>query len=136
MKTNYIIDTNTLIFFFKGKFNVRDKILSHHASELGVSEITIAELTYGAYHSKNYAKHIKEAEMVKETFTVFPIAECFDEYGQIRDYLRKQGLSIENFDLLIAATAVHYGLTLVTDNLQHFNRIPNLKIENWVNRNK
>lgn len=108
--------------------------MEHNDEEIGVSEITIAELIYGAYHSSNFKKHRREADFLAHSFAVFNISECLDEYGEIRDFLEKQGKKIDNFDLLIAATALHYGLTVVTDNIRHFMNIPNLKVENWVSR--
>lgn len=109
-------------------------MLKHDAGELGISEITLAELTYGAYHSHNFEKHINEVYLVRDSFSVFRIKDCFDEYGSIRNYLTSLGITVENFDLLIAATAIHYDLTLVTENTKHFNNVPNLKLENWVER--
>lgn len=136
MKAKYLIDTNTWIFYFKGKYGVRDKMLRQKGAELAVSEITIAELTYGAYHSANFDKHIKEAYLVRDAFRLLHISDCLDEYGKLRNFLAKNGRIIENFDLLIAASAIHYNLTLVTENTVHFQNIPNLRIENWVDRNK
>lgn len=134
MSVRYLVDTNILIPFFQGRYNVRDNMLKHDVAELGISEITLAELTYGAYHSSNFEKHINEVYLVRDSFSVFRIKDCFDEYGSIRDCLTRQGITVENFDLLIAATAVHYNLILVTENIKHFNNIPNLKLENWVER--
>lgn len=130
----YLVDTNIWIHFFKGKYGVRDKILNVSAEQLCVSEITVAELTYGAYHSSNRSKHLREVHLVRDNFCLYSISECIDDYALLRDKLSKQGLTVENFDLLIAATAIHYHLILVTENVKHFKDIPGLKIENWANR--
>lgn len=136
MEAKYLIDTNIWIFYFKGRFGVRNQMLQHKGEDLAVSEITIAELTYGAYHSKNFDKHINEVHLLCDSFETVYISDCIDEYGRIRDYLARRGQTVENFDLLIAATAIHNDMTLVTENVSHFEHIPNLKIENWVDRNK
>ena len=56
------------------------------------------------------------------------------DYAEIRQYLVSNGLSVEDFDILIGATARHYNLILVTDNVKHFSQMPGVKIENWVRR--
>ncbi len=62
----------------------------------------------------------------------------FHEYAQIRCALRKMKKSLDkeigNFDILIGATALHYGLTVVTDNVADFCLMPGVKVENWVER--
>ena len=130
----YLVDTNIWIHFFKGKYGVRDKIQNVNTEQLCVSEISIAELTYGAYHSSNRQKHLQEIHLVRDNFCLYPISECIDDYAVLRDELSRQGLTVENFDLLIAATAIHYHLILVTENVKHFKNISGLKIENWANR--
>jgi tRNA(fMet)-specific endonuclease VapC len=130
----YLVDTNIWIHFFKGKYGVRDKILNVKAEQLCVSEISIAELIYGAYHSSNRPKHLHEANMLRDYFCLYSITECIDDYARLRDKLTRQGRTVENFDLLIAATAIHYQLILVTENVKHFKDIPGLEIENWANR--
>ena len=125
-----MVDTNIWIHFFKGKYGVRDKIQNVNTEQLCVSEISIAELTYGAYHSSNRQKHLQEIHLVRDNFCLYPISECIDDYAVLRDELSRQGLTVENFDLLIAATAIHYHLILVTENVKHFKNIPGLKIEN------
>jgi tRNA(fMet)-specific endonuclease VapC len=58
-----------------------------------------------------------------------PINESF---ASLRVRLEQEGQRLEDFDLLIAATALHLGYTLVTGNVRHFERVPNLRIENWA----
>lgn len=54
------------------------------------------------------------------------------KYGEIRWRLEKQGFRIGDMDMFIAATALEEDVTLVTGNVKHFERIPGLKIENWI----
>ena len=53
-------------------------------------------------------------------------------FGELRAFLQKQGTPIGNYDLLIAAHALHLGITLITNNTKEFERVPGLKIENWA----
>ncbi len=56
-----------------------------------------------------------------------------DIFGKIKAELRRTGMLLEDFDILIASTVLSHGGILVTNNIDHFQRIPNLSIENWVN---
>ena len=98
----------------------------------------MAELTFGAYNSDDYERHIQEPNILRKTATVLSISDVFDEYAQIRCYLKRQKRTLDkeigNFDILIGATALHYGLTVVTDNVKHFELMPGVKVENWIKR--
>ena len=76
----------------------------------------MAELTFGAYFSDDFDRHIKEPEWLRETVTVLDISDVFDEYAQIRCALKRKKRTLDkeigNFDILIGATALHYGLTI------------------------
>jgi tRNA(fMet)-specific endonuclease VapC len=61
----------------------------------------------------------------------FP-ADAAREYASLRAALKRQGTPIGNNDMLVAAHALHLGLTLVTNNVREFSRVPGLKIENWT----
>lgn len=98
----------------------------------------MAELTFGAYFSDDFDRHIKEPEWLRRFITVLDISDVFDEYAQIRCALRQKKKTLDkeigNFDILIGATALHYNLTVVTDNVKHFEPMPGVKVENWINR--
>lgn len=63
-----------------------------------------------------------------------PIYPVLPVFADTKALLRQQGKLIDDFDLLIGATAVNNGMILVTENLKHLSRIPNIKIENWIKR--
>lgn len=71
---------------------------------------------------------------VEEYFTVLPIHEVLEKFGDSKALLKSNGLLIDDFDLLIGATAVVYGLIMVTENVKHLSRVPDIRIENWVKR--
>lgn len=65
--------------------------------------------------------------------SVLPLdSDCAEEFGRLRVNLRRKGLNVDNMDLLIAATALVYDLTLVTHNTTHFRNIPSLRLEDWI----
>ena len=59
-------------------------------------------------------------------------ADCAEEFGRVRADLRRQGISVDNMDLLIGATALVYDLTVVTNNTRHFRHIPGLRLDDWL----
>lgn len=79
---------------------------------------------------------LKEVESFISQFTVLPIYGSLLMFAELQSTLRSQGLLIDDFDLLIGASAVANDLILVTENVKHLERIPHLKIENWIDRAK
>ena len=126
----YLLDTNAIIAMFRDLHGMRAAILKAGFETCAISEITLAELLYGAYKG-GYERHSHEARFVKEHFKVIPISDSIIKYAQLRTQLEADGVRLDNFDLLIAATAITEGLTLVTHNTRHFDRIPGLKIKDW-----
>ncbi|MEM9837357.1 MAG: type II toxin-antitoxin system VapC family toxin [Bacteroidota bacterium] len=127
----YLLDSDTCISFLKDQFNIAEKIESVGIENCYVSEITIAELSYGAYNSMNFEKHIPEVKSIAGLYTVLSIYGSIDIYAKEKSRLRKEGNLIPDFDLLIGATAVAHDMIMVTSNVKHMRRIQFLKIENW-----
>lgn len=136
MEERFILDTNTWIEFFHKRHGVADHINVLPTTSLAASEVTIAELIFGAVNSSDYQRHIKEPQWLQETVQIYPISEVLNDYAEIRYELKKMKLVVEDFDILIGATARRYGLTVVTDNVKHFEPMPGIKVLNWVERKK
>ena len=96
-----------------------------------VSEMTLAELSYGAWKSQNL-KHFRDLEDVRRAFEVFPIYPAIDEYGKTKASLEQKGQRIDEIDLFIGAVALHNHCVMVTHNVKHFERISQLEVENWL----
>ena len=131
MNPKYLIDTDILIDFFKAKFALDQKFKSIGLGNCAVSEISMAELTYGALKSSNVSTQLRNVSLVKSSFHVIPISNCLDVYSAERLRLEKLGNRLPDFDLLIASSAVVNNLILVTGNEKHHSRINALTIENW-----
>ncbi len=135
----YILDTCTWIDYFHERYGVKEHVDNKDIDQIFVSEITLAELTYGAMNSGDYERHIKEPEWLRKYVTVYGISDVFYEYAQIRCALNKIKKHLDkevgSLDIFIGATAIHYGLTVVTENIKHFSLMPGVRIENWVERN-
>lgn len=134
----YILDTCTWIEFFHERSSVKEKVDEMDPDQIFASEITLVELTYGAINSSDYERHIKEPQWLRQYITVYPISDVFEEYGQIRCALKRikkdMDQKVGQFDMLIGATALHYGLTVVTDNVKDFSLMSGVKCVNWVKR--
>lgn len=96
-----------------------------------ISEITIAELFYGASKSQRKESQVQDVYFILEKFKVLPIFNSLETYGDIKSLLEQKGTRVDDFDLLISATAIYYGCTMVTGNTRHFERMPGIVLENW-----
>jgi tRNA(fMet)-specific endonuclease VapC len=128
----YLLDTDICIFFLKGKYELVQKIDAVGIQNCFISEITIAELLFGAERSGNYAKHNKEVLFMEEHFKVLPLSNALRIYAKEKARLQGIGERIAEFDLLIGATAIANNLIMVTRNKKHFIRIDGIQLENWT----
>lgn len=128
----YILDTDTWIEFFHHRGGVADHIADTPANKIFASEISIAELTYGALHSKDVQRHLQEVTEIENTFSVLALKEWVRDYADIRLALTKQGFVVGDFDILIGVTARQYDLTVGTHNTKHFEKMPGFHCVDWV----
>jgi tRNA(fMet)-specific endonuclease VapC len=128
----YLLDTNICVHFLRGKFNLDEKFKEVEISNCAISEITLAELIYGAENSPNKEKNHFLIESFIKNLTIIPIVNCIYLYGKEKARLRKSGKMIS--DLLIGSTAVSSDMIMVRENISEFERIEGLKIENWIVR--
>ena len=128
----YLLDTNICIYFLGGKFNLIDLIETIGISNCFISEITIAELKYGVENSIHKEKNQEILDQFSTKFTIIPIFNCLDVYAKEKARLKKQGRLLDDFDLLIGATAIKNGLVLATRNVSDFNRLDGIEIIDWT----
>lgn len=130
----YLLDTNICVHFFRGKFNLIEKLEKVGLTNCAISEITLAELIFGAENSLSPQKNRDIVEKFSSKVTVLPIYDVINLYAKEKVRLRKSGTLISDFDLLIGCTAVQKELIMATENYREFERISNIKIENWIDR--
>ncbi len=130
----YLLDTCICVFLFRNKYGIAEKLNQIDASACFISEVTIAELKYGAYKSGRKEENLALLDRFISKVNVVPFADSIEFFAQEKNRLRAQGTPIDDFDLLIAASAYSNDLVLVTDNLKHFQYVEGLKLENWVKR--
>ena len=127
----YVLDTNTLIYFFKGIGNVAENLLSVSPREIGIPSIVLFELEYGIAKSTSPRKRIKQLEELSSLINVLPFSDKEAKSSAIiRSQLERKGTPIGPYDVLIAGTALSNQAVLVTNNTKEFKRVPKLKIEN------
>lgn len=130
----YLLDTCICVFLFRNKYNIEKRLNQIGYKDCYVSEVTLAELRYGAYKSDRTEQNLDLIERFSEKVNIVPFAETIDFYAKEKNRLNKQGTPIEDFDLLIASAASSRKLTLVTDNLKHFKNVQGIVVENWIVR--
>ena len=131
----YLLDTNTCVFYLRGNLNLDEIIRDKGIDNFYISEITIVELRFGAENSDNPSKSHKSVDAFLNGLSIIPIFGCIKRYAKEKVRLRKIGKPMnDEFDLLIGVTSVENKLTLVTDNTKHFANISGIKLENWFNR--
>lgn len=128
----YLLDTNTLIYFFKGMGEVSKNMFLHSPGNIAISSIVVYELEVGIAKSTNPNKRVKQLSQLLEQINIINFTQKeAKESAKIRAKLEKSGTPIGAMDLLIAGTALAHNHTLITRNLKEFKRIPNLKCESW-----
>ncbi len=128
----YILDTNTLIYFFKGMGNVAERLLEISPKDIGIPAVVLYELEYGIAKSTSPQKRIKQLEEICSLVEVLPFKkEEAKTSAAIRVHLEKKDTTIGPYDIMIAGTALSRQGVLVTNNTKEFKRVPALKIENW-----
>ncbi|MEJ5863010.1 type II toxin-antitoxin system tRNA(fMet)-specific endonuclease VapC [Pseudomonas farsensis] len=129
----YMLDTNICIYTIKSKpQQVRDAFNRHHG-QLAISTVTLMELVYGAEKSAAPARNLAVVEGFAARLEVLD----YDQSGaahtaQLRAELAKAGTPIGPYDQMIAGHARALGLVLVTNNLHEFQRVPGLRVEDWL----
>lgn len=131
----YLADTNILGYFARhspGPLQQR-MLTAMLRQEVAISVITRAETRYGLALLNANDKRRASVGLLLQAYPALPwTADAADQYGDIAAHLQQSGQVIGEMDTLIAAHALAEGLTLVTHNTRHFERIPGLKLEDWM----
>lgn len=127
-----LLDTNICVFALRGEPSVIECLRKHSERECYVSDVTVMELRYGAYRSAKVGENLALVNTFLKRLRIVPFAIAIDTFCQEKIRLQRMGLPLEDYDLLIGSTAKVTGLTLVTHNVKHFERIEGITIEDWV----
>jgi len=128
----YILDTDTCVSRIRREFDIDRRIAQVGKRNCYVSEITIAELRFGAERGNQREEQMFLIDTMYDEFTVLPITRAIRHYAAEKARLWSIGQKIGDFDILIGATAMYHKLILVTNNTQHFERLSVIQLENWM----
>ena len=129
----YMLDTNIGIYVIKRKPISVLEVFNKYAGLLCISSITLSELYHGIEKSERKEDNLRRVEDFTSRLVVLEYgAKAAAHYGDIRANLEGRGLTIGVNDLHISGHARSEGLVLVTNNTREFERVPALRIENWI----
>jgi tRNA(fMet)-specific endonuclease VapC len=132
-RLRYLLDTNICIYIINRRPpSVFARFEALRVGEVGISSISGAELDYGVSKSAS-ARNRQALDKFLAPLDVLPFdADAMRCYGQLCSRLERAGTPIGALDQLIAAHALALDVVLVSNNLREFERIPGLRLENWV----
>ena len=129
----YLLDTCVISDFIKGEAGTVARLKQTPPVDVAISAITVMELRYGLALNPQRTQKVAPAIssiLASATILSFSSGEA-EQSAQIRAVLKTQGQPIGAYDVLIAATALHHNLIMVTANQREFERVPGLQTENW-----
>lgn len=135
----YLLDTNIVSYFLRrASAQLTQRILDSRPDDLAISVLSLGELHYGLNRlgtTRRAALLRDQLGILLEVVRVQPLpSEAGLHYGLLRTKLEAEGTPIGGNDLWIASHALAEGMTLVTNNVREFKRVPKLKLENWVSQ--
>lgn len=129
----YLLDTDTIIYSLMGIPAIVENMRAHAADPKAISVITYGELVYGAEKSQKISQNLAKVHRIREIFPVIELScSIMDTFGSLKAELGRNGEVVDDFDLIIAATAITMGYSVVSNNEKHFSKIHDLSLENWT----
>ena len=128
----FLLDTNTVIYFFKGQGNVAERLLAVAAGEVAISSVSLYEIEVGIAKSSQSSRRRRQFDSFLSTVSVLSFdSAAARAAATLRAGLEKRGLPIGPLDNLIAGVALAHRATLVTRNTREFSRLPGLALMDW-----
>jgi len=128
----FLLDTNTLIYFFKGRGKVAEHLFAVAPGEVAISSVSLYEIEVGIAKSAQPAKRRRQFDTFLAAVSVFPFdLTAARAAATLRVDLERRGLPIGPLDNLIAGVALAHRATLVTRNTREFSRLPGLALMDW-----
>ena len=126
-----ILDTDHCMAILRQKLDLREHVAADE--ELFITSITVAELTHGAIRSLHREDNLARLEVLFAALTVLPFDEMAGRrFGHLKAELEAKGEPLDDLDLQIASIALDHSLPLATNNIKHFRRVQELRLENWI----
>ncbi len=129
----YMLDTNIVIYTIKNRPSQVRELFKRHEGQMCISSVSLGELIYGAERSSQTERNLADINGLVARMEVAAFGEhAAEHFGQLRAELYNIGHPIGPYDMMIAGHARSMGLILVTNNIAEFERVPGLRLENWV----
>ncbi|NOT84182.1 MAG: PIN domain-containing protein [Methylococcaceae bacterium] len=130
---NIVMDSDMLIYFLKGQPEVVNKLSMYPIEQVFTTRINVTELLYGAFNSAKVDYNLTKINAFLARFTILEFdRQASVIFAQEKARLKQKGILIADMDLMIASITLAHDYALVTNNIKHFDRINNLKIERWL----
>lgn len=128
----YILDTDTLIYFFKRHPSVVERFSRLEDEDVATTMMNYAELVFGAHNSLRPKEKLARLKKFFSNMRVLPFChESAHIFAEQKAKLKKEGKIVDDFDLVIGSVALRHQCILVTNNTKHFARLK-LKLDNWA----
>lgn len=128
----YALDTNTVIYFFKGMGRVAERLLATPRTEVAVPAVVLFELEAGVRKTREATARRRQLDEFAEAVAILPFDRASAEAAaEIRARLEQRGRPIGPLDTLIAGTALAHGTVLVSHNVAEFGRVDGLTVADW-----
>ncbi len=128
----YALDTNTVIYFFKGMGRVAERLLATPRTEVAVPAVVLFELEAGVRKTREATARRRQLDDFAEAVAILPFDRASAEAAaEIRARLEQRGRPIGPLDTLIAGTALAHGAVLVSHNVAEFGRVDGLTVADW-----
>ncbi|TSA13278.1 MAG: type II toxin-antitoxin system VapC family toxin [Comamonadaceae bacterium] len=129
----YLLDTHICTYVINARpAAVLARFVEHEVDGLGISAITASELYWGVCKSGSVRNRTTLEKFLSPLAVLDYDLGAARKYGELRAYLEQQGTPIGPLDQQIAAHALALDVTLVTNNVREFERVPGLRLENWI----
>lgn len=126
-----VLDSDHCVALLRGHLDLRARIVP--SEELAVTGIGVGELTHGALKSARSAENLAKVDVLLAAVIILPYNEqAARRIGRAKADLERAGMRLSDLDLQIASNALEYGVPLVTHSRRHFERVPGLAIEDWL----
>lgn len=129
----YLIDTDIFVYSLKGEPQVLEHFRRTASAPKALSVVSYGELLYGALKSRRRQENLARVRRLGELFPVIEVTgSIMETFASLKADLDARGKPLDDFDLVIAATAMALGYRLVSNNERHFRRVAGLHLENWT----
>jgi tRNA(fMet)-specific endonuclease VapC len=126
-----IVDSDHWVALLRSRLDLRERVAP--AEDLAMTAISVGELAHGACKSGRATENLARLDVLLAAVTVLPYDEAAARrFGLLKAELERAGTQLSDLDLQIASIALHYDAPLVTHNRRHFERVPGLVVEDWL----